>query len=274
MLSATRELHRAQLRLGPARPRERRHAWRLAEPAVELPARHRRQRARRVGAPDAGRPSGRPGRDRRGGGHGDRLRQPRPLPALARPLEVPLRPRLGLRRRRPVPERRQRPRHPRRRHDRRGHRQHGRPDRARLRREADAGQGARPQRRGRLRRGSPGHPLGRRPRGEDHQPVLRVPVGYHALADPQHPRRDPPRGPRARSSSAPRATPRPPRSPTRRARATSSRSARRPSTPARPTTPTRARTSTSSPRAAAPTTPSTATRTAARPSRRASTSSR
>ena len=68
-----------------------------------------------------------------------------------------------------------------------------------------------------------------------------------------------------RSWSAPRATPRPPRSPTRRARATSSRSARRPSTAARPTTPTRARTSTSSPPAAASTTRSTATRTAARP---------
>ena len=50
----------------------------------------------------------------------------------------------------PVPERRQRARHARREHDRREHRQRDRADRARLRRQADAGQGARPRRRGRL----------------------------------------------------------------------------------------------------------------------------
>ena len=145
--------------------------------------------------------------------------------------------------------------------------QRDRPHRPRLRREAHAGQGARPRRRGRLGADRRGHPLRRRPRRQGHQPLVRVPVGHHALADPEHPRRDPPRPAQGRrSSSAPPATPPPPPSPTRRAPATSSRSARPPSTAARPTTPTRAPTSTSSPPAAAPTTRSKATRAAAPPS--------
>ncbi len=111
-----------------------------------------------------------------------------------------LRPRLELRRQRSLPQRRQRPRHARRQHDRRGHGQHDRPHRPRLRRQADAGQGARPHRRGRLLPDRQRHPLRRRPRREGHQPLVRVPVGDHRRPDPEHPRRDPPRpqGRRAR----------------------------------------------------------------------------
>ena len=39
------------------------------------------------------------------------------------------------------------------------------------------------------------HPLRRRPRREDHQPLVRVPVGHHPRADPEHPGRDPLRPP-------------------------------------------------------------------------------
>ena len=259
----------------PPDPGQLRRRGRLAEPAMELHAGHGRQRAGRLGAPRAGRPPGRQGRHGRGAGHRDRLCRPRSLPPLARSREEALRPRLGLRRQRPLSQRRQRPRHARRQHDRRGHRQHDRPHRPRLRRQADAGQGARPHRRGRLVADRQRHPLRRRPRREGHQPLVRVPVGDHAATTSRTsstrsvtPARS------ARSSSAPPATPRPPPSPTRPARATSSPSAPPPSTAARPTTPTRAPTSTSSPPAAAPTPPWTTTPTATRKTPRAWTSSR
>ena len=95
----------------------------LAADAVELPGRDRRQRARRVAHLQAvGRPGGRGVTVAvldTGVAYSDRG----PLPPLAGLLAAPLRPRLGLRGRGPVPERRQRPRHARRGHDRREHRQ-------------------------------------------------------------------------------------------------------------------------------------------------------
>ena len=97
---------------------------RLAAAAVELPGRDRASTRPTRGSTciAVGRPGG-AGVDvavlDTGVAYADRGR----FRALAGLLAVPLRQGLGLRRRRPVPERRQRPRHARRGHDRRGHRQ-------------------------------------------------------------------------------------------------------------------------------------------------------
>ena len=97
------------------------------------------------------------------------------------------------------------------------------------------------------------HPLRRPQRRRRHQPLVRVRRRPgHPRRDPGHPRRAALRAPQGRRSwSAPPATRRAQRSPTRRAPRRCCRSAPRPSTAAWPSTPTTAPASTSSPPAAA-----------------------
>ena len=88
-----------------------------------------------------------------------------------------------------------------------------------------AGPGARPRRRGRLRRDRGRHPLRRPPRGRRHQPLVRVrrrPPGHRVARSRTSSTRSATPAARACSSSAPPATPARAASPTRRARATCS----------------------------------------------------
>ena len=173
--------------LDPERSRDQRRG--LAGRPVELPARHRRRRAARVGQPVRRGPSRRQGREDRRARQRRGVRQPRAVQEVAGPQADPVRQGLRLLRAqehrpervrgpRPLPQRRLRARHARDQHDRRDAEQRARPDRPRLRRDDHPGQGAQRARRGRRGDDRRRHPLRRQARRADHQPVVRVRVEH------------------------------------------------------------------------------------------------